>query len=345
MRLFILACVLLGAAAAPAAEPGVLKQEFIYDRAPFPSCHASTIVQTPKGLAVAFFGGSDEGENDVGIWLSRSDDKGGAWSAPVEVATGVTPEQNNRRFPCWNPALFQQPHGPLMLFYKVGPNPEKWWGMLVTSDGNGNTWSKPRRLPDGILGPIKNKPVLLADGTLLCGSSTEQGGWFVHMELTRDFGHTWSKSDNLNDGKTIEAIQPAFFYCRGDAAQPIRTLCRTQQGKLASSSSFDGGKTWQPLTLTDLPNPDSGIDAMTLADGRGLLVYNPTQRGRTPLIVATTDDYHSWKAGPTLESQPGEYSYPAVIQTTDGKVHITYTWKRQKIRHTILDPTQFAAER
>jgi predicted neuraminidase len=161
------------------------------------------------------------------------------------------------------------------------------------------------------------------------------------MELTRDFGQSWTRTENLNDGKTIEAIQPTFFYSHGAAAQPIGTLCRTQQGKLAASSSSDGGKTWQPLTLTDLPNPDSGIDATALADGRGLLVYNPTQRGRTPLIVATTDDYRIWRRGPTLESQPGEYSYPAVIQTTDGQVHITYTWKRQKIRHAVLDPAQF----
>ena len=328
--------------AAVAADPGVLKSEFIYDRAPFPSCHASTITQLPDGrLAVAFFGGTDEGESDVGVWLSTNDNQGGAWSAPVEVATGVTPEQNNRRFPCWNPVLFQPPGGkPLMLFYKVGPNPEAWWGMLITSADGGKTWSPPRRLPNGILGPIKNKPALLPDGTLLCGASTEPGGWLVHMELTPDLGQTWTKTAPLNDGKSLEAIQPAIL-AGGASRQPLRILCRTKQRRVAQSTSADGGKTWSPLELTDLPNPNSGIDAVTLADGRGVLVYNHTRSGRSPLNVAVTDDGTTWKAACVLESEPGEYSYPAVIQAADGKVHVTYTWKRQKIRHAVLDPARF----
>ena len=77
------------------------------------------------------------------------------------------------RHPCWNPVLFDVPGAGLMLFYKVGPSPQTWWGMVRTSRDSGRTWSEARRLPDGILGPIKNKPVRLADGTLVAGSSTE----------------------------------------------------------------------------------------------------------------------------------------------------------------------------
>jgi predicted neuraminidase len=242
--------------------------------------------------------------------------------------------------------LFQAPPqgdkpGALLLFYKVGPKPDAWWGMLKTSQDHGATWSKPRRLPDGILGPVKNKPVLLADGTLLCGSSTEHDGWTVHMERTPDLGQTWTKTPPLNDGRRLRAIQPTILMNTAAISQPLRILCRTEQGKIAESRSTDGGKTWEPLKLTDLPNPDSGIDAVTLSDGRALLVYNPTRIGRTPLSIAISEDGKNWKAGPVLESQLGEYSYPAVIQTNDGKVHVTYTWKRQKIRHAILDPTQF----
>ena len=337
----------LGAADPKPADlpPGVVVQEFIYDKAPFPSCHASTIEQTPDGaLVVAFFGGSDEGENDVGIWFSRNENKGGTggggWGAPVEVATGVTPGENNRRYPCWNPVLFQPPgDAPLMLFYKVGPTPEAWWGMLITSADGGRTWSQPRRLPDGILGPVKNKPVLLRDGTLLCGSSTEPGGWLVHMETTPDLGRTWAKTPPLNDGRTIAAIQPGIL-AGAEGSKPHRILCRTKQGRVAESTSADG-KTWEPLKLIDLPNPNSGLDAVTLSDGRGLLVYNHTRLGRSPLNVAVSADGESWKAGPELETELGEYSYPAVIQAKDGKVHVTYTWKRQRIRHAVLDPARF----
>ena len=324
---------------------GVVVKQFVYDKAPFPSCHASTIEQTPDGaLVVAFFGGSDEGENDVGIWVSRNEnragDAAGGWGAPVEVATGVTPEQNNRRYPCWNPVLFQPPgDAPLMLFYKVGPSPQAWWGMLITSADGGRTWSQPRRLPDGILGPVKNKPVLLKDGTLLCGSSTEHAGWVVHMETTPDLGRTWAKGKPLNDPRTISAIQPGIL-AGADASKPLRILCRTKQGRIGESTSPDG-KTWEPLKLIDLPNPDSGLDAVTLKDGRGLLVYNHTRLGRSPLSVAVTADGNTWKAGPALETELGEYSYPAVIQAKDGKVHVTYTWKRQRIRHAVLEPDQF----
>lgn len=340
MRPAIFALVMIGAATAFAAEPGVLMQEFIYEKAPFPSCHASTIEQTPAGLVVAFFGGSDEGEDDVGIWLSKKDNSGGGWSAPVEVATGVTPEQNNRRFPCWNPVLFQPPRGPLMLFYKVGPRPDAWWGMLITSDDGGATWSRPRRLPDNMIGPVKNKPELLADGTLLCGSSTEHDGWTVHMERTSDLGKTWTKTPTLNDGKKLRAIQPTILLDTAATSQKLRILCRTGSGRIGQSTSSDGGKTWEQLSLTALPNPDAGIDAVTLKDGRHLLVYNPTTRGRSPLSIAISQDGATWKAGPALETAPGEYSYPAVIQTNDGKVHVTYTWKRQKIRHAVIDPAQ-----
>ena len=340
MRALVLAWLLVGAASVFGADGAVLKQEFLYDNASFPSCHASTIAQTPQGLLVAFFGGSDEGENDVGIWLSRNDNKGGPWSAPVEVATGVTPDENNRRYPCWNPVLFRPPSGPLLLFYKVGPRPDAWWGMLITSDDNGHTWSKPRRLPDNMIGPVKNKPILLPDGTLLCGASTEHDGWTVHMESTANLGKTWTRTPTLNDGRRLRAIQPTILVESAAAPQRLRILCRTESGKIGQSSSTDGGRTWEPLSLTDLPNPDAGIDAVTLKDGRHLLVYNPTTRGRSPLSVAVSADTKTWKAGPALETQPGEYSYPAVIQTDDGLVHATYTWKRQKIRHAVIDPAK-----
>ena len=94
--------------------------------------------------------------------------------------------------------------------------------------------------------------------------------------------------------------------------------------------------------LSGLPNPNSGIDAATLADGRHVVVYNHTTRGRSPLNVAVSSDGREWKAALTLEDQPGEYSYPAVIQTPDGLVHITYTWKRQRIRHVVVDAARLA---
>jgi predicted neuraminidase len=102
--------------------------------------------------------------------------------------------------------------------------------------------------------------------------------------------------------------------------------------------STDGGRTWTPITLTALPNPSSGIDALTLRDGRHVLVYNHTTQGRSPLNVALSKDGKTWEAALVLERDLGEYSYPAVIQGADGLLHITYTWKRQRIKHVSIDP-------
>lgn len=340
--ILLLACVLMGLATR-ADDPAIVLHEFIYERGPYPSVHASTIVETSShDLVAAWFGGTRERNPDVGIWLSRKERNG--WTPSVEVANGVQPD--GTRHPTWNPVLFQPRNGPLMLFYKVGPSPENWWGMLRTSSDGGRTWSEARRLPDGILGPIKNKPVQLADGTIVSASSTESESepsrWQVHFELSSDGGKTWTATPPLNDGTTIAAVQPSILFL-DRSGRRLLAVGRTQQGRVFSTSSDDGGKKWSALSLIeDLPNPNAGVDAVTLADGRQLLVYNPTTRGRSPLAVALSRDGRAWTKVLTLEDQPGEYSYPAVIQTSDGRVHITYTWKRERVKHVVVDPAKLA---
>jgi predicted neuraminidase len=316
-----------------ASAPGLLTSEFIYQTAPFPQCHASTIAASRNGLVAAWFGGKHEKSPDVGIWLSRLE--AGQWTAPVEVANGI--QHAGRRHPCWNPVLFQPKSGPLLLFYKVGPSPSAWWGMLMKSDDGGRTWAQPCRLPEEILGPVKNKPVQLPGGDLLCPSSSEQDGWRVHFERTPDLGRTWERIGPVNDGRQIGAIQPSIL---SHPEGRLQAVGRTTRGRIFEIWSTDGGTTWGPMTLTALPNPNAGIDAVTLQDGRHLLVYNHIARGRSPLNVAASRDGRQWQAALVLEEEAGqEFSYPAVIQAADGLVHITYTWKRQRIKHAVVDPT------
>jgi len=322
---------LLASSPLPADDKAVLSQDFIYETAPFPSVHASTIEETPGGLVASFFGGTQEKDPDVGIWVSRQTKEG--WSPLVEVANGV--QADGHREPCWNPVLFQPKTGPLLLFFKVGPTPSTWWGEMIVSHDNGQTWSGRARLPEGILGPIKNKPIELEDGTIVCPSSSEHDGWRAHMEFTKDLGRTWTKTDALNDGKAFGAIQPTLFTLGNNK---LEMLCRGTKQKVIASWSEDGGKTWTDLEPIDLPNPNSGIDGVTLKDGRHLLVYNHTPKGRSPLNLGLSTDGKTWKSVVELETEPGEYSYPAIIQAKDGKVHITYTWKRKKVRHVVIDP-------
>ncbi len=315
-----------------------MTEEFVFDTAPFAQCHASTIAEAKDGLVAAWFGGTAERNRDVCIWLSHRGQS--AWSSPTRVADGV--QNAAKRYPCWNPVLFQPRNGPLMLFYKVGPSPSKWWGMLVTSLNGGATWSEPRRLPENILGPVKNKPVQLPDGAILCGSSTEQGGWRVHFERTSDLGQTWESIEPTGDGRKFGAKQPSIlFHGTGE----LQAVGRTDAGQIFESWSRDGGKSWDALTLTDLPNPNSGIDAVSLKDGRQLLVYNHTRKGRSPLNVAVSPDGRTWQAALVLEDAPGkEFSYPAVIQSRDGLVHIVYTWQPRTYQARHFGPFKTAAQ-
>jgi predicted neuraminidase len=324
-------------------KPGVVKEEFVFTKAPFKQCHASTIEETSRGLSAAWFGGTQEGANDVGIWTSYND--GAGWTGPKQVATGVQYQtaKGEHRWPCWNPVLFQPPgDAPLQLYFKVGPKPDAWWGEMLLSYDRGRSFRDRRRLPEGIDGPVKNKPVLLADGSLLAGSSTEHDGWRVHFEHSSDLGATWQRVGPINDGKKFNSIQPSILTHEDGRLQ---ILCRSREKFITTSFSKDSGKSWSPMEATSLPNPNAGTDALTLADGRHVLVYNHTLRGegewrgRSMLNVAVSDNGKDWQAALTLGQEAKmEFSYPAVIQSDDGLVHITYTWKRQRIKHVVLDP-------
>lgn len=322
-------------AAAP-ADPAIVKAEFIADNPPFPTSHASTIVETRDGLLAAWFGGARERSLDVSIYLSRNDGRG--WTPPEEAANGID-EKHARRYACWNPVLFLRKNSELLLFYKVGPSPESWWGMLKTSADNGKTWSKAQRLPSGLVGPVRNKPIELPDGTLLCGASAEDGGWRVHMERTKEpaVAGAWQRTGDLNSAMEYGAIQPAILDYSGGKLQ---ILCRTKQGKITECWSTNGAARWSRMMPTKLPNPNSAIDALVLYDGRALVVYNHATEGRNMLNVAVSPDGLAWQAALLLENEPGEFSYPAVIQTSDGLVHVTYTWKRQRIKHVVFDPAK-----
>ena len=307
----------------------VIASEFIYESAPFPSCHASTIVETKEGLLAAWFGGTHENNPDVCIYTSAC--IGGKWSAPVLAADGI--ESDTKRFACWNPVLFKRDNGDILLYYKVGINPREWWGMYKISADQGKSWSEAHRIPGKLLGPIKNKPEQLNNGTILYPTSVEtKQSWTLYMESSDQELNNWVKTEIDNNG--INAIQPTILFHQDGQ---IQLLCRTKEKRIAESWSSDQGKNWSPLQLTNLPNNNSGLDAVTLKDGSHLLICNPMEKGRNKLSVLVSPDGKAWNELLVLEDQPkGEFSYPAIIQGHDGTVHLTYTWNREKIKYVQL---------
>jgi len=321
----------------------IRRHEFIFTEAPFASAHASTIVETPsQTLMAAWFGGTAEGRPDVRIWLSRQL-PGQPWSPPVPVTDSLN-------MPAWNPVLFQDDRR-TWLFFKIGPSPREWVGAYRTSEDDGATWSPATYLPAGLTGPARTKPIRLSDGTWLAGTSVEAGyesdipafapykSWAGWVERSTDRGVTWTRHGPITvPGEPFGVIQPALWERSGG---DVRMLMRSTDriGRIVASSSRDRGLTWDPARPTQLPNPNAGIDVVRLRDGRLVLVYNHLVSGRDALHLAvSSDEGETWSTPLVLQRGQGEYSYPAVIQTADGLVHVTYTWRRTHIRHIVLDP-------
>jgi predicted neuraminidase len=316
----------------------IVSQEMVYETPPFEACHASTILEThPNQFLVAAFGGSREGNKDVTIWLSKGKDS--QWDSPNQVADGISPDGN--RYPNWNPVLFKERNGTVFLFYKIGPSPREWWGAFKTSSHNGKDWSQEKRLPDPILGPIKNKPIQLDNGVILAPSSTETRtaaglSWKAHIEKSEDGGKDWEKIE-VDPQTPFNLIQPSILI---HSQEKLQILCRSRDNALLQAFSYDGGNSWGKITKTTLPNPNSGTDALTLTNGWHVLVYNPTLKGRNArakLNVAVSKNGKDWQDALVLENEnKGEFSYPALIQSSDGNLHLTYTFNRKNIKHVVL---------
>ena len=315
----------------------VLSSDFIADTTQFAQCHASTLAETGNGVLLAFFAGPYERHPGVCIYTSRL--LNGVWSKPKKVANGR--ENDSLSYPTWNPVLFKNADDDLSLYYKVGPSPDSWWGMVMHSADNGESWSEPERLPDGILGPIRNQPLLLKPGIILSPSSTEDslGLWKSHIERSEDGGKTWTKI-SIPSPDAIKVIQPALLLYPGNK---IQALMRSNQNVVMESWSEDEGRSWSPVQATGIRHPNSGIDAITLQSGAKLLVNNPMESGnswevgRNKLDLYSSEDGKNWTTVFQLENQPeGEFSYPDIIQSKDGLVHISYTYNRHQIKHVVL---------
>ena len=308
---------------------------------PTRSCHASTLCTVPGGegfsLLAAWFGGHHESADDVEIWLSRGEADGNGhftrWSDPVQMSR-TTDEA------CWNPVLWSDPRTggrDVTLFFKRGKNIAPWKSFVRRSHDGGITWDEERELcpgdETGGRGPVKDKPLLLRDGTLLAGASHESPDgtvWRAFFDRSEDGGYTWERTDYLETEQPVRLIQPTLW----EDERGIHALMRSDSGFLWRTDSADGGKSWCRAYPTALPNNNSGVDLTALPDGRLALCSNPVGSdwgARTPLTLSVSrDGGESWMRELDFVRGPGEYSYPAVIFAGD-RLLCTFTWRRERI--------------
>ncbi|MBB6096780.1 putative neuraminidase [Deinobacterium chartae] len=306
-----------------------------------PFCHGSSVLPLPGGdVLAAWFGGSWEARTDTGIYLARLVSGQASWSAPEQV---VAPQGHAHG----NAVLALHPDGTVYLFYfrSYGSWCDDGRSFYRTSSDLGRSWSAECALggPAGLL--VKNKPCVLGGRFLLpvydevhwrCGLAIgDRHGWTVHTDI---------------GAPDLEVIQGAVVQA-ADAS--LHLLMRSRSGAVCDSVSTDGGHRWSEAFALEVPNPNSGLDAVSLPGGRFLMVHNPAREvifdildptardGRYPLVVSRSDDGgKSWHTVCTLEEGPGEFSYPAAALGPDGALHITYTYQRRGIRYVrIPDPT------
>ncbi|WP_228527794.1 sialidase family protein [Pararhodonellum marinum] len=305
---------------------------FIESKA-FAQCHASSLIMLEDGTyMVAWFAGSHEKHDDVGIWYSQG--KPGEWSSP-KMLVKVKDE------PHWNPVLFMAGSGQLLLFFKVGKEIDDWHTWVQHSTDQGQTWSSPKALIDGGIGgrgPVRNHILVTSEGAWLAPASVEKNRvWNAFVDISNDEGLTWQKTDTLTlDRKIITGegvIQPALWE---SSPGNVHMLLRTSAGKIGRSDSYDGGKSWSPVSLIDLPNNNSGIDLAYLGQNRVALAYNPVGENwgkRHPLHLAISfDNGQSWPFIHVIEKGIGEdeFSYPSLIYK-NGILTLTYTRNRKNI--------------
>jgi len=314
------------------------KEQLLLKNTPTKACHAATIVETEKGqIMAAWFGGSYEGAKDVVIYCCNIYPN---VERPKKIVSPIIDGKDT--LPCWNPVLFKSQSGLLYLFYKAGKNPREWKGYMITSRNNGKNWNTPQSLPDGFLGPVKNKPIEISKGIILCPSSTEtttDNQWQSHIEIYDETNNQWTKKIIRSDNN-YQVIQPTLLIHGKDSVQ---ALMRSKHNRIIESWSFDGGKMWQPADTLSVLNSNSGIDALTVSNHLFLLVNSPQEsgkdwfNGRNTLELSFSHDGRLWFHLLELEHEPnGEFSYPAIIKDSNNRIHILYTYNRFNFKYIQL---------
>ncbi|WP_132190956.1 MULTISPECIES: exo-alpha-sialidase [Kribbella] len=319
--------------------------------------HAATLVETQAGdLLCAWFNGPGEGEPETRIVLSRLPAGADTWTVPEVMSDD--PERSEQ-----NPLLSVAPSGEVWLLHTSNePHDQSSSRVLrrLSSDG-GLTWGPSEVVFDRPGSFLRNPIVVLSNGDwLLPAYHCDSDGEASVVQLSSDQGSGWT-SVEIPDG--LGQVQLSVVEL---APGELLGLFRSRAAdRIHRSVSKDYGLTWSAPEKTTLPNNNSAIQVLRLADGRLVLVFNdssaerdqfrwvPDGKGgirrktlRTPLTLALSeDDGATWPYWRNLQVQDEEYrdnefgySYPTLLQTNDGKLHVAYSYLRKTIKHVVLSP-------
>jgi alpha-L-fucosidase len=331
------------------------------------SSHGSTITEGSDGtLYAVWYSGSKEKAADIKIFMTKRV-PGQQWQEPwlveKEGLTSKNPfiygdespedlaELEHEETSEGNPVIyFESTTNSLLLFWATmrGAGDKSGWSACVLklkeSKDGGKNWTYPQLVRDNIGWMTRNKPILLSNGDLLLPIMAELGS-------AQSMFYRISKEE-VQKGTTAMQIQEPDCFIEGGVIQPsiveispgkLKCWMRTNKSSLncpnlvAESTSLDYGHSWSRiLPMKDrIPNPDSGLDAVRLANGHIVLVCNPSASGRQQLTVFLSEDngetFPFQRDLEVIESHK-EYHYPAVIQSHDGRIHITYTNQRLNIK-------------
>lgn len=332
----------------PADAAPFFSQSWVTPLGHTPSAHSSAICSLPSGdLMTIWYGGTREGAADVALFTSRLADTGGSWSEPVNTVDRARAEDELDRVikKIGNAVIFPDDAGTLWMVY-VSVSLGGWSGSglnVKTSRDEGRTWNASQRLT---LNPflnlsslVRNKPIFAADGRIGLPVYHEMAIKYPQMLwLTPGPGGSVQDYRIRNLSSETGLIQPALVPLQGDRV--LMMLRDHNEGRsMHTAYSDDNGWTWSEAAPTNLPNPDAAIDALRLRDGRILLVYNHASSGRENLRLAlSSDEGRTWRAGAVLEDTPNEeYSYPNLAEDARGRIHLTYTWQRRRIKHVAFN--------
>ncbi len=309
----------------------------------FPRCHSSQIFALRDGsLIAAWWNGSEEAGRNLVVRAARRLPGRDRWEQPFVLAD--TPDTTEG-----NPVFFSPGGDKLWVFYRAGfPWAKIMW---IKSSDLGRTWGPPEVFWDKPGWTLRSRMIRLHNGNIVIPALT-QGS--PELQLNRaqtvfiyseDNGASWQSTGIV---RTEPGNNEAALFQRDDGSLLafMRPYDRQpEQRFLWSSESFDNGRTWSAAGRTVLRNPSCAIELLKLASGHVVLAFNDSQNMRSPLCLAlSTDDGRTWSYKRVLEDAAGRFSYPALTQSPDGRIHLSYTFRRTHIKHVEINEAWIAQQ-